>query len=240
MIVCITGAGGEFNLRIKSYPTLETSFVFFFQTLRMAALWRFSRARYLMAIDKMEVVKKIFKGLEATAFKRSFTQSQFDDFKQDALYAVLKVMDLYTDKSAEELVKICGRVAVNAIKDAQRKAMTLSKYYTGKEDITLYGRQEQEIDDFLVKRFIMNKLSDGARKVFSEKLDPSPKTSKIALDEFKQKEVNKANGKLVMSVNELKITDAHISKSINMSKATVSRHMSEIRRRVIETIRETE
>lgn len=190
-------------------------------------------------MNKAELINRIYKGVEGFARKQSINPQQAEDFMQTAFCKVLEVVDKYVDKPDNEIEKLAGTIAKNAIFSFQKSEVTYG--YNNSMDVEkgFFPSEDKRIRDSIENQNvvkILRTLSEVERKILEEFMDPSDRLLGIVEQERKEKLIERSQGKLKMNIHNNKIQSKHVAALFGISKATMSRHMSSIRREVDDRI----
>lgn len=190
-------------------------------------------------MNKAELINRIYKGVEGFARKQSINTQQAEDFMQTAFCKVLEVVDKYKDKPDGEIEKLAGTIAKNAIFSSQKSEVTYGYNNSMDVDKGFFPSEDKRIKHSIEDQnvnMILRTLPDMERKILGEIMEPSDKLLVIIEIEKKEKLVERARGKLKMNIHNHKIQNKHVAKLFGISKATMSRYMSNIRREVDDRI----
>jgi len=188
-------------------------------------------------MNKERIIQSISRGCWAVAINRARNHQQALDFMQEALIAALEVIPRYSDKDEDELIRILARCAINRITQTQRREIVKSKYIGVVADDSYFPSAESFEEEFIYNDFtrvLRSRLNSLQQRILDERIQPSKTTLRIYERDMDEKERRKADGKLVMNLNSGYINDTHISQSLNISKATMSRNVAEIKKKAVE------
>jgi len=182
-------------------------------------------------LDKSWFIRKIYNGVRIVAYRHAVDQLQAHDFMQEGLVAALHAIDRYKHKSTQDVIRLISRTAYNRIVDAQREAMRYHARFASSSDNVEapIDSHEDEVEARVFIQALERRLSALGKRVLREKLAPSDKTLQMSMAVRQHKLEARASGKLVMSLNPDSIPDSLIARSLDISKATISREIRRIK-----------
>lgn len=202
-------------------------------------------------MNKEELVKTVYQGIKNFAYKKAMDQHQAQDFLQEGLTAAFEVIDKYSEKRKEALIKIMMQSAMNRIKTVLIKEINWNRRNNKKtvkvqkpidcwyidnnsdtSDITEFDIEYDEVIERTFLRALEFYLEIRERKILREKLQPGKRTLSILEKEIAGKIIKRSNGDLVMNLKNPEINNKHIAESLGISKATVSRAFKNIQEAV--------
>lgn len=187
---------------------------------------------------KSRVFDCIKEGITGYARKKAFNQEQFEEFFQEGMTAAFEVIDRYSDKSDDELVRIVSKCAYNKISDLQRSIVSFGRMFNSQVFEETSIDNDDEYEDFENREFIkmLSKvLSDREYKIIESMLSYDNLEDTRA-EIMREREEKRNKGKLVMNVHTNKIENVVIYRHLGIGKATFSRDMCNIRRKAHELL----
>jgi RNA polymerase sigma factor (sigma-70 family) len=179
-------------------------------------------------LSERDVILAVTEGVRMFARFHSRGPDQSADFHQEGLIKAMKAYRHYRERyeqghfTDETITKVCASSAKNAILTKQRESVRYSSRFTTADEF-VFGNVMSEIDDTefeLLLQEVLPHLSCFEQKVLNERVNPSKSTFDHAVKISRTPETS------------IKVTGVSIAFSLGVSKATISRSLSEIQRKV--------
>jgi len=182
-------------------------------------------------LNKDWFLRRIYNGVRIVAYRHAVDQLQAHDFMQEGLIAAMHAIDRYKHKSTQDVIRLASRTAFNKIVDAQREAVRYhTRFASSTENVEApVESHENEVEAKVFIEQLDRRLSALGKKILREKLAPSDRTLQMAMAVHQHKLKERAAGKLVMNINPTEIPDSLVAKSLDISKATMSRELKRIK-----------
>jgi DNA-directed RNA polymerase specialized sigma24 family protein len=187
---------------------------------------------------KSRVFDCIREGITGYARKKAFNQEQFEEFFQEGMTTAFEVIDRYSDKSDDELIRIVSKCAYNKISDLQRSIVSFGRKFNSQVLEETLADSDNEYEDFENREFIkmLSKvLSEREHKIIESMLNyDNLKDTRTKI--MQEREEKRNEGNLVMNLHTDKVENVVIYRHLGIGKATFSRDMSSIRRKAHELL----